>query len=317
YLKERYRQDATSRYKADAFMTKPYQRLELQRLSLKLLAERLKTTPAELRSRLGKAKEADHEIDRHAQLEAERASSSPEGTKAKAGEAVRVKGRQQKIADAAMNTMRARAIFEDISKHLGERQVGEELSSSSADPGSETIMASPGKPHAEPVEQAFVSPSTFRRGDARKENLRIYSEELFFTELNLDMSRCRRSGQPLSLVLVRVGDLPEILQLFGAAFRDQVLNYVAERAVASMRDVDMAGLLGDEASVAIAAFAADRDGVDRILARIHRSMRHYPLSAGEGVPAVVPSLRVGAAVYPREAQDLDGLVTRARNELTV
>jgi CheY-like chemotaxis protein len=45
YLKEQIRREAINQFKADGFMTKPYRPTELQRLVLRLLAKKLKTTP--------------------------------------------------------------------------------------------------------------------------------------------------------------------------------------------------------------------------------------------------------------------------------
>jgi CheY-like chemotaxis protein len=146
--------------------------------------------------------------------------------------------------------------------------------------------------------------------------LPIYPEDVFFRELRREMSRCRRSGKPLTLMLIRVDDLGQIVELFGQEARQRVLRHVAELAVETAREVDMAGLVLTEELVGLAAFAADRYGGGRIAARIARALTRRPFSIADGIPGIVPVLRFGMATFPVETEEADGLVVRAREELS-
>lgn len=164
---------------------------------------------------------------------------------------------------------------------------------------------------ASPAEQAPPA----RPIPAKRAELDIYREEAFFAELKRELSRCRRFGKPLTLILIRVDDLAQIVELFGQASKNRVLHHLAEQAAASVRDVDLAGLLSSQELVALSATASDRYGGSRIVSRIQKALTRRPFSVGEGIPAIVPALRFGMATYPNEARNLEGLLARARQDL--
>jgi CheY-like chemotaxis protein len=145
--------------------------------------------------------------------------------------------------------------------------------------------------------------------------LPIYREEAFFSELKREISRCRRAGKPLTLLLIRVDDLSQIAELFGQESKSHVLQHVAELAVETARDVDMAGLLVSMELVGLTAFASDRYGGGRIAARILRAATRRPFVVAEGLPPIIPALRFGMSTFPTDTQELEDLLFRARDEI--
>jgi diguanylate cyclase (GGDEF)-like protein len=155
-----------------------------------------------------------------------------------------------------------------------------------------------------------------RRPSAIHKGVPVYDEEDFLYELGREISRCERVGRPLTLILIRVSDLDQIVEMFGGGFRRQVLWHVAEQALESLREVDLAGQLSSEEVVGLIAFASGRYGGRRIVSRVKRTVRHNPFNVGEGIPAIVPALRFGMATFPKEAQDMEGLLDRAHRDLS-
>lgn len=143
----------------------------------------------------------------------------------------------------------------------------------------------------------------------------IYEEEGFHFELRREVAKCQRLGRPLTLILIRVMDLDQIVELVGTGFRRQVLWHVAEQALESLRDVDVAGELSSQELVGLIAFASGRYGGRRIVSRVKRAVTRRPFKVGEGLPAIVPALRFGIAAFPKEAKDVDALMEHARREL--
>ncbi len=143
----------------------------------------------------------------------------------------------------------------------------------------------------------------------------IYEEEGFHFELRREVAKCRRLGRPLTLILIRVMDLDQIVELVGTGFRRQVLWHVAEQALESLRGVDVAGELSSQELVGLIAFASGRYGGRRIVSRVKRAVARCPFKVGEGLPAIVPALRFGIAAFPKEAKDVDALMEHARREL--
>lgn len=62
-------------------------------------------------------------------------------------------------------------------------------------------------------------------------------------------------------------------------------------------------------------FAADRYGGDRVAERLGASLRQTPFRVGEELPALVPALRFGLAVFPEDAADGGSLEARALERL--
>jgi diguanylate cyclase (GGDEF)-like protein len=143
----------------------------------------------------------------------------------------------------------------------------------------------------------------------------ICSEDTFFPELEREISKCRRVDRPLALLLVRVADLPEIVEMFGTSFRERVLEHVAEQATSSLRDVDLVAVLSSKELIAMVVFAADSYGSDRVAGRIQEASERHPFHIGEALPAIVPALRFGVAVFPQDGADAEALEKRAIEQL--
>jgi GGDEF domain-containing protein len=119
----------------------------------------------------------------------------------------------------------------------------------------------------------------------------------------------------LTLILIRVTDLEQIVELVGSGFRRQLLWHVAEQSLDTLRQVDLAGHLTSQELVGLIAFGSGRYGGRRIVSRVQRAIKRHPFSVGEGLPAIVPALRFGIAAFPNEGEDLDALIAHAQREL--
>lgn len=187
-------------------------------------------------------------------------------------------------------------------------------------PPVEAILAEPvnGPAPAEDVWGETLPETTlFASLPAVTPGLPVFPESAFFHELKRELRRSHRSGKPLTLMLIRVDDLGQIVELFGQETKQRVLSHVAEVAVETAREVDMAGIVLSLELVGLAAFACDRYGGGRISARILKANLRRPFSVGEAIPAIIPALKFGMATYPTDTQELEGLLARARDELAV
>ena len=151
--------------------------------------------------------------------------------------------------------------------------------------------------------------------EALREELPIYTAEAFLHELRREVMMCRRIDRPLTLILIRIADLGQIVELFGKNFRPKVLRHVAVQAIESLREVDIVGLLEPKELLALTAFASDRYGGERIISRLQASLGRNPFQVGEGIPSFIPKLRFGMAAYPEEAVSSEELLERAEGEV--
>ncbi|HEY7697550.1 MAG TPA: response regulator [Vicinamibacteria bacterium] len=143
----------------------------------------------------------------------------------------------------------------------------------------------------------------------------IYDEPDFLTELKRELSKCKRVDRPLTLILIRVGDLGQIIELFGKDFREPVLWHIAEQAMESLREVDLVGMMSSKDLIAMTAFASDRYGGGRIVTRMRQAVTKKPFHVGEELPPIIPALDFGMASFPADGSEASNLIRRAEEDL--
>jgi diguanylate cyclase (GGDEF)-like protein len=190
-----------------------------------------------------------------------------------------------------------------------------------AEAKSETEPAARPDAEKEPESTAAPSAPVETRGRVRRRltrwgNVPIYEEEDFFAELKRELSKCRRVDRPLTVILIQVGDLSQIVELFGREYRDAVLWHVAEQATASLREVDLVGMMSSNDRIAMTAFASDRYGGGRIISRMRKAVQKNPFRVGGEIPPIIPVLHFGMATFPQDGDDVSGLMQRAEGELS-
>jgi diguanylate cyclase len=121
------------------------------------------------------------------------------------------------------------------------------------------------------------------------------------------LSLARRSGGTLTVTLLDLDDFADLNERFGLAVGDEALRAVARRLLSAVRDHDLVARTGgdefavvlqatDEASAVIVAARLLAD-----LARVHR-VGGFPLELRASA---------GVATFPRDAEDLTGLLRAA------
>jgi diguanylate cyclase (GGDEF)-like protein len=143
----------------------------------------------------------------------------------------------------------------------------------------------------------------------------IYDEPEFLRELKRELSKCKRVDRPLTLILIRIGDLGQIIELFGKDFRERVLWHIAEQAMESLREVDLVGMMSSKDLIALTAFASDRYGGGRIVSRLRQAATKKPFRVGEELPPIIPILGFGMASFPSDGADVSSLLRRAEEDL--
>jgi diguanylate cyclase (GGDEF)-like protein len=179
------------------------------------------------------------------------------------------------------------------------------------------------EPEYEPATKPMVKPAPEPAVETEEEptlevpeELAIYRERDFLRELKRELSKCRRVERPLTLILVRITDLGQIVEIFGKTYRPKVLMHVAEQVLSALRDVDSVGLLESREFLALTAFASDRYGGERIIARLRKALRNHPFDVGLGIAGFVPKLFFGMASFPKDANTVDELLEQAEKEIT-
>ena len=182
----------------------------------------------------------------------------------------------------------------------------------------EDLAARQAELEAEPKEESLPAADAsqpLRRPLFRVGEVPIYDEPDFLTELKRELSKCKRVDRPLTLILIRVGDLGQIIELFGKDFREPVLWHIAEQAMESLREVDLVGMMSSKNLIAMTAFASDRYGGGRIVSRMRQAVTKKPFRVGEELPPIIPVLDFGMATFPADGSEVSNLMRRAEDDL--
>jgi diguanylate cyclase (GGDEF)-like protein/putative nucleotidyltransferase with HDIG domain len=134
---------------------------------------------------------------------------------------------------------------------------------------------------------------------------RLYNRRHFYKVLEVEMSRARRYGRPLSLALLDIDSFKEINDKFGHINGDRVLKSLANTLIAYLRKTDVSFRYGgDEFAVILPETNAvkARDIIERIKVKwLHTPKTDVMLENPLGFSA-------GIIEYPRNAESQDSLL---------
>ncbi|MDO9557859.1 MAG: EAL domain-containing protein [Coriobacteriia bacterium] len=130
---------------------------------------------------------------------------------------------------------------------------------------------------------------------------------LFEARAELMIAGAQCSGKPLALLLFDVDDLRGVNDRYGHAVADQLLRMVANRISDVFRKEDtIARVAGDEFGVLLPV--RDKATADVSARKALKALRRpYRIYAKE----IRSTVSVGIALYPKDAEDIDGLLRRA------
>ena len=191
-----------------------------------------------------------------------------------------------------------------------EPKAEEETDAEPAEADADPSQVEKPEPDAAASSRLAVQRPRFRVGEVP-----IYDEEDFYSELKRELLKCRRVDRPLTLILIQVDDLTQIVELFGKEIREAVLWHVAEQAMAALREVDLVGMMSSKDLIALTAFASDKYGGGRVVARMRKLLEKNPFRVGEELPPIVPALQFGMSSYPENGDEVVGLIAKAYEDI--
>jgi diguanylate cyclase (GGDEF)-like protein len=134
----------------------------------------------------------------------------------------------------------------------------------------------------------------------------------FIRRLDDEVSRVKRYGFPLSLVLIDIDNFKQVNDKYGHAAGDKVLRVYAEKILSIFRHHDMIARYGGE-EFAVLLPNTDLEGVMRALDKVKSSVPHVQCNFnGKSIPA--PTFSAGVAEY-RAPESPSQLIERADHAL--
>ncbi|HEV3429957.1 MAG TPA: EAL domain-containing protein [Paraburkholderia sp.] len=160
---------------------------------------------------------------------------------------------------------------------------------------------------------------------------RLPNRELFLERLDLSLARSRRSGEPLTVLVIEIDDLQKTREALGPEGADLALEYAGARlrrlAHAQCGDVPMGFIGGDQfvlalpgrgddatevAEALIEAFAqGDESAQTQTQTQKQAQTQTHPDTHAHGKPGAKVSLNIGTARHPADGDDAATLVRRA------
>ena len=85
--------------------------------------------------------------------------------------------------------------------------------------------------------------------------------------------------------------------------------------MAALREVDLVGMMSSKDLIALTAFASDKYGGGRVVARMRKLLEKNPFRVGEELPPIVPALQFGMSSYPEDGDEVAGLIAKASEDI--
>jgi diguanylate cyclase (GGDEF)-like protein len=140
-----------------------------------------------------------------------------------------------------------------------------------------------------------------------------YNRRTFHEIAERELSRIRRAGQPLSIIILDIDHFRPVNENYGNRVGDQVLQKIADIVRSALRKEDMlVRFAGEEFLVMLPEVSGP--GAVVVAGRIRRSVADSPIEAAGHLLPVTVSLGV-AARLDEGPESIDGLVARAESAL--
>jgi len=141
----------------------------------------------------------------------------------------------------------------------------------------------------------------------------LWNRRYMAETLDREVSRARRFGHPISLIILDIDDFKQINDHRGHMQGDMVLENVADLVRQATRSIDVAARYGGD-ELALILVETGREGAAILGERLGERMRSAEVPLREGGSMGV-TISVGVATIPDSAEDLDSLVDAADRAL--
>ena len=131
---------------------------------------------------------------------------------------------------------------------------------------------------------------------------------MFLDALKRTISNIQRKNSVFSILFIDLDHFKQVNDTMGHDAGDQLLQLMATRLRASVRDGDMVARLGGDEFVVLIEELGERSDVVQVAQKIRQSLSPDYLLAGQSV-SVTSS--IGISTYPRDGSDLNQLIKNA------
>ena len=130
---------------------------------------------------------------------------------------------------------------------------------------------------------------------------KLHNHRFFQDHLLREMKRARRTGEPLSLILIDIDDFKLLNDRCGHAAGDAVLQQVATVMNEELRDIDFLARYGGE-EFALIAPQTDLSGAEALGEKLRRAVAEAAFSGPASSEELSATVSIGVAEYDGDAE---------------
>jgi len=137
----------------------------------------------------------------------------------------------------------------------------------------------------------------------------VWSRRHIHGRYEAELSRARRFGHPVSVLVMDIDSLKLFNDTYGHAAGDEVICTVAQAVLSACREIDIVGRYGGD-EFAVILPETDSEGAATAAERILSVLEKQPFQAPDGTQVPVTT-SIGAASYPTDGDQIDQLLSLA------
>jgi len=122
----------------------------------------------------------------------------------------------------------------------------------------------------------------------------LYNRSAFFTDLDKELVRIKRTGHEVSLLLVDIDNFKNVNDQYGSDIGDRIICEISKIIISSIRDTDCAGRVGG-GEYAVMLTDSSAKGAEFVAERIRREVLHHDFKIGSDSAPIGCSVSIGVA----------------------
>lgn len=157
------------------------------------------------------------------------------------------------------------------------------------------------------VEELEKAKATLRKLAVTDGLTGLFNYRAFKRQLHLEISRSRRFGLPVSLLMMDIDHFKVYNDRFGHPNGDRVLKLFARLLYENVRDVDCLSRYGGEEFVLILP-GTDKKSARIVAEKLRKLVEQFSFPLEKKLPEERVTMSVGVASYPQDTQDEEELI---------
>jgi diguanylate cyclase (GGDEF)-like protein len=133
--------------------------------------------------------------------------------------------------------------------------------------------------------------------------------------LSHEIKRSLRDSRPLTLVMMELKDVKHNPNYMGHPAGEELIKDLGTLIKENIRDVDL-GARYKEQQFAMVLINTDGNGPMKVADRLKGLIKNYFSKNTENISAESPTLNIGIAAYPSDAESMESLINHAAKELS-